>query len=209
MAQYKAPLKYTPDRWSLDVTETGTEPVSAAELKAQTAISFSDDDTAIGTYITAARQAVESMTNRAIITQTRVLTMSEFPSGDKQFFELPGGNVMSITSISYTDADGDAQAFTDYILDNGTHTGTARIHLSNGSEWPSVYNQGLPVTVTYEAGYDPDASPAIFAPERLKVAIKMLGADMYERRESSTTDKIMANPMIDALVKPMRIWRAM
>lgn len=207
MAQYPTPLKYIPARWSLDIEETGDEPVSASEAKSQLRISFTDDDTIIGTYITAARQAIESMTNRAIITQTRTLTMSEFPAGDKQFFELPGGNIMSVSSIAYTDESGDPQTFTAYALDNGTSSGTARIHLSNGSEWPSVYDQGLPVTVTYVAGYDASASPAVNCPERLKVAIKMVVADLYERREANV-EKVAKNPMLEALIAPARIWRA-
>ena len=205
MTSFVAPLVYKPARASLSATETGSEPVSVAEAKDHANYTDTDKDTLWGTYVTAARQMVERMTNRAIIEQTRVYKMNAFPTGDMQVIELPGGNVQSVTSVQYVDGNGDTQTFTGFDADLGSIGGTARISLAANQEWPEVRDEGLPVTITYVAGYDASASPAITPPASLTVAIRLIAAAMFENREAHVEQGLEDNPMLKALVAPYKV----
>lgn len=201
MTTYPTEMRYVPKRWSLDVEETGPEPVSVSLASDHAQIDFTDDDTLIDGYVSAARGLVETMTNRAIIEQTRTLRMCGFPTSDAQFFELPGGNIQSVTSFSYVDVDGATQAFADYVLDNGTTSGTARLHLQHGASWPEVQGSGLPVTIVYVAGY----SSAV--PKRLQVGIQMVARDLFDRRDATTVKAVSENPIYRSLLQSMRVQR--
>lgn len=210
MATYPLPLCYVPPRSALAIEETGTEPVVASDAKLQASIGFADDDDLITSFCKTARAIVEAETNRAIVTQTRTLRMSDFPDGARQVFDLPGGNILSLTSIAYVDAAGDPQTMSaaDYALENGTARKTARVSLAADASWPAVEAAGLPVTVTYEAGYDPDASPAVTAPESLLTAIRMVAAYLFGQRESAIEGKgVTENPVYRQIVAQMRVRR--
>lgn len=209
MAYYDLPLRFLPMRWSLEVTETGTEPVSLADLKDQSRIDTGnpDEDAVMSIFGQAARRLVEQMTNRAIVAQTRVLRLSSFPDADRQFFELPGGYIRSVASITWLDTVGDQTAFTGFQADIGTQRGTGRVHLAPDESWPgTVAARGLPVAVTYEAGYDPAASPPVPVPQEIGVLIRMIAADMFENRETSVPGTAPHhNPAVDALVNAIRV----
>lgn len=201
------PMQYRPARWSLKSTETGTEPLSTAELKEQVRETASDEDTLIAAYGKAARQVVEAMTNRAIVKQTRVLRMDGFPSLNDQFFELPGGNILSVVSIAYTDSTNQAQTFTGFETDLETDGGTGRVHLAYNQSWPTnVREEGLPVVVTYEAGYDPDASPAVPVPDAILTGIRLVFADLFDKREAQVMDEYAPNPMLRMMLSRYRVW---
>src|SRR5690242_18760477 len=63
----------------------GEEPVSLAEAKAFARIDGSDEDALVGALIAAARLHVESLTGRALITQTWRLVL---PCGDRKSTRL-------------------------------------------------------------------------------------------------------------------------
>lgn len=204
---YPLPRRYKPVNWQLSTTETGTEPLTTSQLKAQIREDGTDEDTLIAAYGKAARQLVEAMANRFIVERTCVLKMDRFPDGDEQYFELPGGKIQSVTSIAYTDTDNQAQTFTGFTAELGTDSTTGRVFLAYDQTWPTdVRTEGLPVVVTYTAGYDPAASPAIEVPESLLVAIRMAAADMFELRELQVAGDYQPNAIAKMLVEPYRVW---
>lgn len=64
----------------------GVEPITLAEAKAHAVVEFDDDDALIGVYITAARRYVETRLRSSLITQTWVLYLDGFPSGNASYY---------------------------------------------------------------------------------------------------------------------------
>ena len=70
------------------------------------------------------------------------------------------------------------------------------------ADWPSVVGEGYPVTITYVAGF-------IAVPMDLQHAVKMLVAEMYERRANAVEGPInRAIVSAEYLMEPHRIWAA-
>src|SRR3989442_14053609 len=115
------------------VTPPGTEPVTRDEAKLHLRVTGTDDDAYIDGLITAAREYLEKIENRAFITQTLRMQLDSFPdlpnatlkffiptysvesylaraislmSGPLRLFRSP---CISITSIKYLDANGTLQ----------------------------------------------------------------------------------------------------
>jgi len=150
-----------------------TEPVTAAQLKEHLHYTASDQDDRIAALISAARQAVESETDRALFTQTWVLSLDAFPS----VIVAPRPPLQSVTSIQYYDTSGTQQTLDSeqYQVDTACEPG--RIAPARNCEWPSTDPETLgAVTVTYVAGWD-DADDI---PDELKHAIKLIAGHWFE-----------------------------
>jgi uncharacterized phiE125 gp8 family phage protein len=155
-----------PDHGLTLVVAPTSEPVTLGHAKSVCRVDTTDRDAEIAGYILAARQDVERITGRAIVTQTWRMTMDAFPAGA---FELPLAPVASVTSITYTDAGGAEQtvAGANYALD--ATTTPARIALVNGASWPTTAAHPGAVKVLFVAGYDTAS-----VPEPLRMAIALL-----------------------------------
>jgi uncharacterized phiE125 gp8 family phage protein len=166
----------------------GAEPLTTAEAKTHLRVDTADDDTYIGALILAARQQAESITRRALITQTWKYYLAQFPINTPGQFpnaiELPLAPLQTVTSIKYTDNDGAEQTVDsgDYDVDINIEPG--RIIPSFGNVWPSTRYQANSVVVEYKTGYG-NASTDI--PAQLIHAIKLLIGHWYENRESVVT----------------------
>src|SRR5262245_32806492 len=94
-----------PDGWFVNViTPPATEPVTRTEAKAHLRVDFTTDDTYIDDLIATARHEAEKWARRALITQTLELRMPYWPNAYS--LALPRSPVQSITSITYTDDQG-------------------------------------------------------------------------------------------------------
>lgn len=164
------------------------EPLTTAEAKTHLRVDTSDDDTYIDTLILAARQQAESITRRALITQTWKYYLAQFPINTPGQFpnaiEIPLPPLQSITSIKYTDNDGVQQTISsgDYDVDINIEPG--RIIPSFGNVWPSTRYQANSVEIILVTGYG-DASTDI--PVQIIQAIQLLIGHYYENRESVVT----------------------
>jgi uncharacterized phiE125 gp8 family phage protein len=180
------------------------EPVTTAEAKTHMNVDFSTDDTYIGLLCTAAREYVEQITNRKLISQTWYGYLPTFPGIN--YIELPFGNVQSVTSVKYKDSAGTESTLTNtnYIIDTSFTLG--RIVLAYNYTWPSFTEYPTSaVTVEWVCGYG-DAATAVPGP--IKQAIKLLIADMYELRESMVAGVSVSKlDIIDRLLMPFRIFR--
>lgn len=146
----------------------------------------SSESDSINGIITTAREYVEDLTGRALLTQTWDYSLEGWPSSDR--IKLPFGNLQSVTSVKYKDSDGTETTLTvttDYIVGtNGDQCGY--IFLPNGVSWPDSdlypYN---PITIRFVCGW----TSAALVPFKIKAAIKLIAADLYQNRE----DKVISN----------------
>lgn len=160
------------------------EPISVTGVKDHSRISITADDALLATYITAARQYVETRLSTALITQTWILYRDYFPGSE---FRLPRAPLQSVTSIKYTDEDGTESTYdsSNYQVDAVSKPG--RVALASSASWPSVTLREMNgFYVTYVAGYGSGPSNV---PGPIKQALFLLVADMYEFRENSIVEQ--------------------
>lgn len=194
------------------VTGPALDPISLAEAKAHCRVTSADEDGLIAGYVLAARQHVETITNRLLITQTWDYFIDrDWPyfydfdlHCNRRLIELPRAPVQSITSISYVDTNGAMQtlASNQYLAD--LTSSIARIEPAYSVQWPTVRCQAKAITVRFIAGYG-DQPGAI--PEPIRHAMLLLIGHWYESREASTsTTSQKIDFAVDALIAPHRIY---
>ncbi len=205
-ALYSGQSIFRPHRWSLSKAAPAQEPIGLEEMKDWARIDDADSDATIAGNIIAARRWVETLTHRALITQTFVYKMSRFPGPITTVIELPGGKTQTLISIAYLDTDGDSQTWTasNYIADLVSEP--ALVGLAYSKDWPSIREWSLPITITYSAGYGDDPGDV---PEELRTAIKIIAAELYENREDSIVGATVTGVPWSAkrLADPYRIHR--
>ena len=159
-------------------TAPTVEPLSTAEAKSHLRVTSSDDDTLIDSYVKSARDIFQDVSHRALLTQTLEYSFECWPSG--RVLELPRPPLQSVTSVAYTDTDGNSQtlAATEYAVDTRAIVG--RIVLGKDKTWPSLDDIANAVVVKYKAGY---GAAATDVPPTILQAIRFLVAQFYEVRE--------------------------
>lgn len=152
-----------------------TEPITTAEAKTHLRISHTDDDTYIDTLVKTARLTLENIVRRAFVTQTRISRYDAFPD----VFEHQRAPLVSVTTLTYTDTNGDSQTLgaSFYTVDANTDPG--RIVPAYGTFWPSTRDIPNAVVLTYVCGYG--AASAV--PETVKTCLKRLVSHWYDNRE--------------------------
>ena len=155
----------------------------------------------IADLITAAREYAENFQHRCYITQTIELVLDEFPDDE---IVVPRPPLIAVSSIKYTDTDGNQQTWdnANYTVDNKSHPG--RIIPAYTKTWPATRDVPNAVTVTYTAGYG-DATTDV--PKRVKQAIKLLIGHLYENREATSEKQLASVPMaVEALLWQEKIF---
>jgi uncharacterized phiE125 gp8 family phage protein len=158
-------------------TQPAIEPVTLEEVKEFVKVDGVSEDALLGSMTTAARIAVENFLGRALIEQTILLKMDEWP-GD--VLKLPMPPFISITEVRTLD-ESDAPtiyAATNYYTSTGPHE--ALLIIKNGCTPPTNttrYYKGY--EVEYKAGY---GATAASVPQPIKEAIKLMVALIYEGR---------------------------
>ena len=161
------------------VTAAVESPVTLQEVKDHLRIDVTDDDRLLNSLIYAATAYCEKVANRSFVSRTLDWTLDRFPPATG--FYLPRPPVVSVTSITYIDEDGnsDTVSSSNYIVD----TDSGRVALTNAGEWPSVTLRRIAgVTIRYVAGYGTTRSSV---PETFRHAVLLVIGDWYEHRENS------------------------
>lgn len=170
-----------------------------------TATSVEDD--LLTSIIYAARENVEDITRRALLTQTWYYYLNEFPAED--FIKLPLGNLQSVTSVKYKDCDGTETTMTvttDYLVEtNGEQCG--RIMLPYGETWPSeTLYPSNPITIEYVCGW----TTAALVPYKIKAAMLLICSDLYTNREGQLASVVnmtyQENKVVQKLLASARLW---
>lgn len=153
------------------------EPVSVAELRAQVRLVHTQEDALLEHYIKAARQHVEGLTRRALITQTLRVILDGWPAG--RAVRLPVGPVQDVLSVSLLDAEGVPQALPSSVwrFYRGSEPGSLRV--APGADLSAPVNG---IEIEFTAGYGADGTSV---PEPLRQAILLLAAHWYENREGA------------------------
>ena len=184
------------------MTGPSVEPVTVAEAKAHLRLEHSADDTLIGSLITAARLFIESVTSRAFMTQTLMMTLQCFPACGR--IDLVRSPVQTVSHIKYLDSAGALQTLdsANYALSAGREP--AQIWKASNGTYPLVLTDNPnAVQVTYVAGYGNNASDV---PENVKQAIKFLVSHWYENRETVTSSNFSEMPLaLQALINQISI----
>lgn len=161
------------------------------------------EDDLLNDLITTAREHVEDITRRALLTQTWDYYLNDWPSGNAII--LPFGNLASVTSISYKDTDGTETTLTettDYLVETNGE-GFGRIVLPYGESWPSdVLYPSNPIKIRFVCGWT--AAPDV--PGRIRTAVKMIAADLYENREAQSNVTFQDNVAVQRLLASCRLW---
>jgi len=181
------------------VTAPATEPVTVAEAKSHARIETSADDALLSTYITGARQLVEQITGRALITQTWKLTLDNWPGtrvddwwdgvldlpisyGESALVEIRKAPFIAISSVATLDESdvSTAWASSNYYVDK--RHGFGRLIKKQGATWPVIVGRDFgAIQINFTAGYGADPMQV---PIALRQAIRDIVAHWYENREA-------------------------
>lgn len=166
------------------ITPPSTLPVSVAEAKANGRIDHDAEDSLIEAYIRAALAFAEKYSGRAFEPQVVEVTLDAFPDAE---IELPFGPVVSISNVTFTDADGDEQTVdsADYVVDTASRDGW--LVPAYGASWPSTMDTINAVRVRYVAGEG--------TPDDVKQAILLLVQHYYEHRATAAEKAVVNIPM--------------
>jgi uncharacterized phiE125 gp8 family phage protein len=155
------------------------EPVTVDEAKLYCRIDLADDDAILSALISSARQYAEHYIHGALINQTWTFYFDADDDllFDKRYINLPINPLVSVTSVStFSDANVSAvYANTHYRLSGN------RILLNDNYEWPYTVRSTDSAAVVVVAGF---GSLATDVPESIRLAIKMLVAQWYDKREA-------------------------
>jgi len=167
------------------------------------------DDAFLERAIQAARENAEDFMQRAIIETEYEWSFDQFPHNADQLV-LPANPALSVESIAYTDTEGNAQTVTGFVTQ--LTRAESVVVPAFGQSWPDSRGYLGDVTVTFKAGYAPDAasSPTDYranVPASIKNAILLLVGHLYENRESVNIGNITSKvPMtFESLLWPHRI----
>ena len=181
------------------ITAPTTEPVTLTEAKLHLRVDHSTDDNLITALITAAREHVEHVTERSLITQTLELVVDAFPAAE---IRLPRPKLISITSVKYDDADGVEQTMdaADYTTD--TYSEPGWLFPVYGTDWPSTLDAPNAVRVRYVAGY----GSASAVPSGIKAWMLVRIGALYKNREELVDGRNVAPSYVDRLLDAYRVY---
>ena len=187
-----------------NTTTTYTDNIADASLGAGCPTTNTTEDPLLTAILKAAREHVEDWTRRALLTQTWDYYLDEWPSEDH--IKLPFGNLASVSSVKWKDTDGTETTLTvttDYLVETNGE-GCGRVVLPYGVSWPSdALYPSNPITIRFVCGWTAAAS----VPYKIKAAIKLLCADLYEGRgEAVLGQTVTENKTVERLLASERLW---
>lgn len=186
------------------VTPAAAGPVSLAEAKSHLRVDSTADDVLISALLDAVTAEVEDLTARKLVTQTWKWFFDAFPEGDTLLF--PVAPLASVTHVKTYDQESPVNATTfaatSYVVD--TSSAPARLVLRSGSSWPSdPFREANGIEVQFVSGY----GAATAVPERIKLAIKIWVAHLYENREALAPVALQKIPLsVESLLGEFSAW---
>lgn len=155
-------------------------PVSIDEVKLACRIPTTREDPLLQDYIATATELVQLDAEVALVSQTRIQYLDDFPDGP---IELRLPPVTSVTSITYYDTTGTQQTLSSSLYKVGLNSRPGIIEPAWGQVWPTARYQTESVAVTFVCGASSGAVRTI-----AKQAIYLRVGAMYRNREMSTEE---------------------
>lgn len=197
--------------WSV-TSAPAAEPLIRADIKNYLKVpsTVTTDDDLIDDLITEAREYVERMTGRALITQTITEYLDDWPAerNNSRIIYPSVAPVQSVTSISYVPDGGTPASYTvwagtNYTLDNISGLkgiGPARIYKNPDVDWPDMEDEYFnKVKVVYVAGYGASGASV---PGALKLAMRRLIGIWYYGRDNRNLNDY---EVVAALLNPYKV----
>lgn len=187
------------------ITAPVAEPLTLAEAKLHLRETRDTQNAIITVLITVARQQCETITRRALITQTWDLFLPGFPAGEA--IEVPLSPLASVESITYVDSAGVIQTWdaAEYTVDAVSEPG--RIVPAYNESYPTARAVPNAVKVRFVAGF----GAASEVPEGIKQAMRLLVGHLYVNRESVKIGQgYMLNIIphgVEYLLAPYRVFK--
>jgi uncharacterized phiE125 gp8 family phage protein len=180
------------------VAAPSLEPVSLAEVRLHLRVDDVAEDALIDSLRVAAREYVENFTGRKLITQTWDQKQDGFCG---HCIELPFAPLISVTSISYVDNNGDTQVWPspNYTVDapTGPFAMPGRIVPAYGVTWPSTRDVINAVTVRFVTGY---GSTVHSVPYLLRAALKEYTRAHFDRGCGSEEERDRLKKWVDSVL---------
>ena len=187
------------------VTAPQAEPVSIDDLMTHLRVENDEDMPYLDEIERAAREYIENLLGRKLITQTWKVYYSSWPADN--IFEIPYGQLQSVSSITYMDTDGNSNTLVADIYDVDTASEPGKVVLAYNQSWPSVSLYPTnPISIEFTCGYG-DRGSAV--PSMIRHAAKILAGHLYENREASITGITIQTVPIGLydMLYPYRLWR--
>lgn len=198
------------------ITPPSEEPLTLEEVEGQVRLpgQLADEAEFAQGLISAVRELAESVTKRALITQTWEMILDDFPNGREEIV-IPLPPLQTINSIIYIDNQGNVQTMDalDYrvVLNKSGYSYVMPVY---GKYWPNTLNDIAVIKVNFVCGYGPiDPSTELNIPKPILQWMKINFANLFENRESVVIEASRAvlmdtTPMIaDGLIANYRMVR--
>ncbi len=170
------------------------------------------EDDLLNNDIKSARDNIETITRRQLLTATWSYYLDRFPDGDR--IKIPFGNLQTTDlAVSYDEVDTDGSKAntvmtltTDYLIEtNGA--GPGYIVLPYGETWPTFTEWPVnPIKISFKCGW----TTAALVPYKIKAAMLLIAADLYTCREGQivwqTSPAYSENPTVMNLLASSRLW---
>lgn len=167
------------------------EPVSMTEAKAHCSVDGTAVETVLTGYIQAAREQVEFDAEIRLVTQTRIQYLDYFPDGPIELRDPP---VASVSSITYTDQNGDTQTLSTSVYESDIYARPAVIIPAYGQSWPAVRTKLRSIAVTFICG-----TAINLVSSRAKQAMLLQIGSMYMNREMNKQEMQAYDNLIASL----------
>lgn len=202
------------------------EPITLAEAKVFLRVDVNDDDALITALVTAAREACERFTGRALVTQTWTQFRDDWPGANLPggaltgpfavargaVIEIPRPPLLSIVHVkTYDDTDtATIWAASNYLVDTASEPG--RLIARTGVALPEATRTAAGIEIRFDAGYAPDdiGSPSDLIgniPGGLVEGIRRLVAYLYENRGDCGAEEAAALSGATLLWRPYQVRR--
>jgi Phage gp6-like head-tail connector protein len=193
----------------------GPEPVTLEAIKAYLRIEHDEEDDLLQSLIMAARSGVEAFTGRSLVKQKWLFTMNAgyavsrsdhaYLSGHKtrgdQGIELPRSPFQKFAIDPVLETEYGEKNLTDFRLDTAGRA--CRVHFGP-SAYKIMHGTGT-IKIQFIAGYEEG-----HVPEGIIQAIKLVVADLYERRAAANDNPVFYEEYSDrilTLIKPYQVMR--
>lgn len=189
---------------SILLTGPALEPVTLAEAKAQLRVDGTDEDGLIQSLITAARLHTETLTGRALITQTWRMVLDNWPRTN--VLTIPLGPLQQVTELRvYEDEDVLVTIQpTEYLVE--TVGIPARLAMRGHQNWPRPGRPIGGIEIDLTVGYGDLADDV---PRSLRQAILQIVGHWFANREAVGlgVGAVHVPATVDALIAPHRAVR--